>query len=145
MITARTGNLTWLAIAAVVLALVAAGCGESKEDKATKQVCSARDDISKQLDTLKGLTPSTATTDAIKQSVQAIGDDLSSFADAQKDLSGQRKDQVQSANQQFTSQVKSIVSSLGTSTSASDAQQQLKAAVDQLSSTYEKTLAPIDC
>jgi uncharacterized protein YhaN len=145
MSATRTGGLRRLVVIVVLLGLAVTGCGESKADKATKQVCSARADISKQVDTLKALTLSTATTEKIRQSLSDIRDSVASIADAQKDLSGQRKDQITAANQQFSSEVKSIVSSLGTSLSASDARQQLRTALDQLSSTYEKTLAPIDC
>ena len=84
-------------------------------------MCSARADISKQVDTLKGLTVSTATTDQIRTSLQAIRADLAKITDAHGDLSGQRKQQIP-ANQAFSSQVKSIASKLGTSLSLSSAQ-----------------------
>lgn len=134
-----------LLVVALVGALAAAGCGQSKEQKATDQVCSARADISKQVDTLKGLTISTATTDQIRNSLQAIRADLAKITDAHGDLSGQRKQQVQAANQAFSSQIKSIVSKLGTSLSLSGAKEQLTAALQQLGSSYQQTLARIDC
>lgn len=135
------------AILAVVLAtgLTLAGCGDSKEDKAQQQVCSARADIKKQVDALKGLTVSTATTDQIRTSLQQIRDDLTKITDAQKDLSGQRKQELEAANQAFSSDVKSIASELGTSLSLSSAKQQLTVALQQLATTYQKTLAGIDC
>ena len=83
--------------ALLVVALVAAGCGTSKESKATKTVCDARADIQKHVDTLKGLTLSTATTDQIRTSLSAIRKDLSTITNAEKDLSGQRKQQIQAA------------------------------------------------
>ena len=134
-------------VLAVALAagLALAGCGQSKQEKATEQACSARADIKKQVDTLKGLTVSTATTDQIRTSLQAIRDDLTKITDAQKDLSGQRKQQLEAANQAFSSEVKTIASDLGTSLSLSSAKQQLTAALQQLGTTYQKTLAGIDC
>ena len=52
-------------IAVVLITLVAAlglgACGESKQDKAKTSVCSAQSDIRKEVDKLKGLTPSTVT------------------------------------------------------------------------------------
>jgi uncharacterized protein YhaN len=131
--------------ALLVVALVTAGCGTSKESKATKTVCDARADIQKHVDTLKGLTLSTATTDQIRTSVSAIRDDLSKITSAGKDLSGQRKQQIQAANQAFASEVKSIASNLGTSLALGSARQQLTAALQQLGSAYEKSLGRIDC
>ena len=113
-------------------ALAVAACGgDSKEDKAKAQVCDARADITKQLDTLKGLTLSTATTSQVQQSLEAIGNDLNKMKDAQGDLDDERKDQVQQANQAFESQVRDILSSLGSATSLSDAKTQLAQAFDR--------------
>jgi hypothetical protein len=138
-----------LAIAPVLLALVAAvalgACGESKQDKAKNTVCSARADIRKQVDQLKGLTISTATADTVQKSVQAIRSDLSKIKDAQGDLSDERRQQVQAANKAFTSQIESIVKSLGSSTSLSDAKSQLTSATQQLATAYQQSFARIDC
>jgi membrane peptidoglycan carboxypeptidase len=138
-----------LAIAPVLLALVAAfalgACGESKQDKAKNTVCSARADIGKQVDQLKGLTISTATADTVQKSVQAIRSDLSKIKDAQGDLSDERRQQVQAANKAFTSQMQSIVKSLGSSTSLSDAKSQLTSATQQLATAYQQSFARIDC
>jgi hypothetical protein len=135
-----------LIIVPVIAALALGACGgQSSEDKAKKQVCDARADISKQVDTLKGLTPSTATTTQIQDSLKAIANDLKQIKDAQGNLSDQRKSQVQEANQAFQSQVKDIASSLGTTTSVSDAKTQLAAAFQQLATTYQQTFAKVDC
>jgi hypothetical protein len=141
----RAAALTAFLAVALIVALAAGGCGESKEEKATDQVCSARADIGKQVDTLKGLTVSTATIDQIRTSLQAIRADLAEITDAHGDLSGQRKQQVQTANQAFSSQVKSIAAELGSSLSLSSAKQQLTAALEQLGSSYQQTLGRIDC
>jgi outer membrane protein TolC len=138
-----------VAIAPVLLAVVAAvaigSCGESKQDKAKKTVCSARADISKQVDQLKGLTISSATADAVQQSVQAIRSDLSKIKDAQGDLSDDRRQQVEAANKAFTSQTQSIVEGLGSSTSLSDAKSQLTSATQELATAYQQSFARIDC
>ena len=115
-----TGMRTAPAIAALLATLVLAGCGDSSEDKAQTTVCNARDDISKQVNDLKSLTPSTITTDAVTQSLTAIQQDLSDMAGAQKDLSSDRREQVQSATQTFTSSVKDIAGQIGSSMSAAD-------------------------
>jgi hypothetical protein len=135
-----------VAIVVVLAVLVLGACGgDSKEDEAKAQVCDARADVSKQVDSLKGMTLSTATTSQIRESLTAIGNDLTKIKDAQADLDDQRKSQVQQANQAFESQLKSIRSTLGSTTSLSDAKAQLSQAFQQLASAYEDTLSKIDC
>jgi hypothetical protein len=130
---------------AVAIAVALGACGESKQDKAKKTVCSARADIGKQVDELKGLTISTATADEVQQSIRAINGDLSKIKDAQGDLSDERRQQVQAANKTFTSQVQSILSSLGKSTSLSDASSRLTSATQELATAYQQSFARIDC
>ena len=132
-------------LAVVILALALGACGESKEDKALSTVCDARDDIGKQVDTLKGLTPATVTTDVVKKSLDAIQKDLQDIADAQKDLSSDRRSEVDAANKTFKSSIQQIAGELGTSLSASDAKAGLVTALQQLAASYEKTFAPLNC
>lgn len=134
-----------VAMTPLIAAVALAGCGKSAADKAQSKVCDARADISKQVDTLKGLTPSTATTDQITSSLKAIGNDLKKIAGAQGDLNDKRKNEVQQANQAFASQVKQIVSTVGTSTSVNDAKAKLTTAFQQLATTYQQTFAKVDC
>jgi len=129
---------------ALVVALAACG-GQSKQEKATSQVCNARADISTQVDTLRNLTVSTATTSQIKTSLNAIKDNLGKIKDAQGDLNEQRKTQVQQANDAFEAQIKSIGSELVSSLSLGQAKEQLTASLQQLTGTYKQTFAKIDC
>jgi hypothetical protein len=140
--------------AAVLLAVLVAfalgacgggGSGSSKQDKAKQQVCSARDDMAKQVDTLKGLTISTATLDTVQTSLKAIDDDLKKIKDATGDLSGQNKTQLQKANQEFVTKVNSIASSLLKSSSLTQAQSQATAALQQLADAYQQTFAKFSC
>ena len=110
-------------VAAVAIALVVGACGESSEEKAQSSVCDARDDMTKQVDDLKALTPATVTTDAVTQSLDAIKNDLKDISGAQSEAwSSDRRSQVESANKAFASSIQSIASQLGTSLSASDAE-----------------------
>ena len=129
----------------LLVAVVAAGCGESDEEKAQNEVCDARDDIQTQIDDLSTLTLSTATADGIEESLSAMQDDVMEIANAQGDLNEDRKQQVQSANKQFTSQLDSIASGLTSDLSLSAAEQKLKDATQQLASSYKETFATIDC
>ncbi|HSS59042.1 MAG TPA: hypothetical protein VLK59_13600 [Solirubrobacteraceae bacterium] len=138
-----------LSIPFVVLALLAClavgACGQSKQDKAKSTVCDARADISKQVDKLKGLTPSTVTIDGVQSSLKAISSDLSKIKDAQGDLSADRRKKVEDATKTFTSQVQSIAGSIGKSTSLSQAKTQLSSALQQLGTAYKQSFAGVDC
>ena len=132
-------------LAVVMLVFALGACGESDEEKAQNTVCDARDDINKQVNELKSLTPATVTTDAVKQNLSAIETDLKDIADAQSDLSSDRRSEVEAANKAFESSVEGIVSQLGSSLSAADAKAQVVTALDQLAATYQKAFAPLNC
>ena len=132
-------------IAALAVALAVSACGESEADKAQKTVCSARADIKKQVDELKGLTVTTATVDGVQANLKAIGDSLEKITGAQKDLTGDRKEEVQKATQTFKSEVSDVAGQLVKSVSLSDGKQQIETAMQGLASSYEAALAPIDC
>jgi hypothetical protein len=139
--TVKRSTIVMLASAA----LAVAACGQSQEDKAKTKVCDARANVQKQVDELRGLTLATATVDGVTQNLKTIRDNLGKIADAQSDLSDDRRQQVQSANKAFTAQVKSIAQSVGRSLSVADAKTQLQAATTQLASSYKQTLGRIDC
>ena len=108
-------------------------------------VCDAKEDMAKQFDELKQLTPATFTTDAVTQNLDAIRTDLKDISDAQADLSDDRRSEVEAATTEFTGSVRAVASDLGTSLSASEARTQLAGALQQLGTSYEQTLAPLDC
>jgi uncharacterized protein YjbJ (UPF0337 family) len=136
---------TTTAALAVLAVLVAAGCGESKQDKAMANVCSARDDISKQVDQLTSLTLGTATTSKVTDSLQAIRDDLGKIGDARGDLADDRRAEVSAANDQFAASVRKTLGELGTTASLQDASSQLKTAFTDLESSYSNTFGKLDC
>jgi ribosomal protein S20 len=135
----------------IAAALALSACGGSDDEEtpqqqtAAQKACAARTDISKQVETLKGLTPATATTATITSSLAAIRSDLTDFKSAQEDLSKQRKEAFQSANQSFTSEVETIAKTLGRSLALGDAKTALTSAAQQLEASYKKNLAPLDC
>jgi len=137
----------WILVSlALAAALGVAACGgQSKADKAKSQVCDARSDISKQVNELKGLTPSTITADKVKNALTSIQNDLKKIADAQGDLNAERKKQVQDATNAFGSSLSSIASSLGSSLSIADAKTQLTTALQQLGTAYQQSFAKVDC
>ena len=138
-------KILMLLLIALAGAGVLAGCGQSEEEKAADQVCSARDDIAKQVDQLQGLTLTTATTDQVRENLTAIRDDLSTIADARTNLSDQQRTQVDQANNAFRSEVANIAATVAKSTSIQDASAQLKAAFNDLAASYRNTFGQIDC
>jgi len=139
--------MRFVTISAVALAsFAAAACGgSSSEDTAKTTVCNARADISKQVDQLKALTPATFTTEAASKSLSAIRSDLNDIKGAQSDLSDDRRQQVQQANQQFAGKVQDLVKQVFRSTSAADAKSQMTAGFQDLANTYKQTYARVDC
>ena len=134
-----------LLVAILTCAVALAGCGQSAQEKAKGQVCSARAGIDKQLRYLKGLTITTATATGVENSLNAVGSDLKKIKDAQPQLDAQRKQQVQSANQAFSAALQSVASNIGQNLSLSNASAKLKSAVQQLAQSYQTALAPISC
>ena len=134
-----------LLVASLLVAATAAGCGESAADKAQTQVCDASADLNKQVDKLASLTPTTATADAVSGALNAIKKDLKQISDAQGDLNDERKQDVESANQEFSAQLKAVAGDLGSSLSASGAKAELESAGKELKSSYQQTFASIDC
>jgi hypothetical protein len=139
-----SGGRLVLACGVAIAAL--AGCGsDSTQDQARSTVCDARDDIAKRVDSLKALTPATVTVDGVSTSLGAIGNDLSDIKNAQGDLSSDRQQQVSSATDTFTAEVKRVAGDLGRSVSVSTGKAELTAALDQLAASYGQTFAKIDC
>jgi hypothetical protein len=135
--------LSVLAVAAI--GGLIAGCGESKEDKAKKAVCSARSEIEKSVKNLRSLTLTTASVSGVKDDLSSIQTNLKKIVDNQKDLASDRKAKVTSATQAFGQQLKTIASGLTSNLSLSNAASQVKTAAANLQSAYTSALAPIDC
>ena len=129
----------------LLLGTLLGACGESDEEQAQDAVCDARASIQKQVDELSGLTLGTATLASVGDSLNAIRDDLEQIAEAQGDLNEERKQEVESANKQFTSQLQSITTNLTSSLSASGAKEQFQAALNQLADAYGQSFARVDC
>jgi chromosome segregation ATPase len=139
---------TRLLLSALVIAFMGgalAGCGESKQDKAKKAVCSARSEIEKSINNLRSLTLTTASVDGIKNDISSIQTNLKKMVDNQKELASDRKDKVTSGTQAFGQQLKSIAGGLTSNLSLSNAASQVKTAGTSLQSAYTSALAPINC
>jgi outer membrane murein-binding lipoprotein Lpp len=131
--------------ALLIAGLVLAGCGESSEEKAKAQVCSARSGIQKQVTTLSELTLSTSILSQAKDGLEAIGSELTKIKDAQPNLEPARRKQIETATHTFETQVTSIVTGFVTNPSLSSVEKQLKSSLTQYAKSFEKVLAPINC
>jgi predicted ATP-dependent endonuclease of OLD family len=135
-----------LPIFLILVAVVAAGCGgQSKSDKAMADVCTARDNITKQVNDLKNLTITTATTSQVSKDLQGIQDNLKKIGDARKDLSDANRKQVDKANQAFASSVRKTFADVGTKASLQNSATQLKAAFGDLADSYRNTFGTLSC
>jgi hypothetical protein len=102
-------------------------------------------DIKKQVDELKALTVSTVTIDGVKQHLDAIKNDLKAISGAQKDLSSDRRAEVEAATKAFASSVESIAAEAVTSLSLGDAKAALVDALQNLGQSFEDSFAPLNC
>jgi hypothetical protein len=134
-----------LLVGLLLVALALSACGESKSEKAQKQVCDARANISKQVDELKGLTVTTATVSGVRENVSTIRNDLKKITSAQGDLNDDRRAEVKAATDEFVSSVTSIAQGLRSDLSLSEARSRLTQAAQDLRAAYADSLGRIDC
>lgn len=142
----------WSVGALLLSAALFAGCGESAQEKATAQVCSSRNTISKEVQKLQGLTPSSSAADEAKKSLETISDELKKIRDAQSDLASPRKEQVEAATSTFGADLKTIglevaasLPSGNTEAAVAAATPKLKASAEKLGADYRQALGPISC
>jgi hypothetical protein len=136
--------LSSVLVTAAICGLVA-GCGQSKEDKAKKAVCSARAEIKKSVDNLRSLTLTTASVSGIKDNISSIQNNLKKIVDNEENLASDRKEKVTAATQAFGQQLETIASGLTSNLSLSNAASRVTKAATSLQSAYTTALAPIDC
>jgi hypothetical protein len=117
----------------------------SAQDRAAKDVCSARADIQTQVQTLTSLTADTASRANVTTALTAIQADLQKMVAAQPDLAPERKQQVQDATTAFGTELTEVVKQAIAGLGSADAETQLTKAADSLKSAVKTSLEPIDC
>jgi Tfp pilus assembly protein PilP len=133
------------AVALLVGVIALAGCGESAQAKAKKQVCNARNDIARQIATLQKLTINAAAATTAKASFEAIGKDVTQIKNVQKSLDTARRKEVETATHDFVTRVNAIAAGLSSNTSISNAEAQFKSALSQLATAYSQSLGAVNC
>jgi hypothetical protein len=129
---------------ALIVPLVIAGCGESDQAKAEKTVCEGKQQISTSVQSLQGLTLTTASIAMVQGDIKAIGEGLTKIKDAQSKLSGPRREKIEKANSELSAGLSGLTHELSSLT-ISSAETKLTAAVNKLVTSYKQALAPIEC
>ena len=131
----------------LLIAATAAGCGESDAEKAQTPGLRRprRPEASRSTSWPRSL-PRLRRPTACRRTSNAIQNDLNEIKDAQGDLNDDRKQEVESATQEFASQVQAVASDLGSNLSASGAEAQLQSCRPRSwQAAYQQTFAQIDC
>jgi hypothetical protein len=148
----RLGRL--LAVPLVLAApLGLAACGESSQEKASKQVCAASSEISKQVTTLEGLPINTSFPSAALTSLEAISKSLKEVKDAAPNLEPARKEEVEAGTRAFVTEIGTLTASLAvtaiksgdTEAALKAAEPKIKAAESQLTADYKQAFAALKC
>ena len=136
--------LTVLALAALV---TATGCGDSQSeaDKAKSQACDAVSDVNKQIATLKDLPLETSSVDTAKKALQQIQTDLNTISTAAPDVTGDLKNQLQSANATFKNEVQQAAESVTSASSLTSAATAISTAGSSLETSYRQAFAGVKC
>ena len=141
-------------IAALLLsALGLTACGESSEEKARAQVCSASSEISRQLTKLEGLPIDSSFPTEARTSLEAIDMSLAEVKKAAPNLEAARKAEVEVATKAFETEVATITVSVASTAIKSGnteaalraAGPQIKTAEAQLTADYKKAFEALKC
>ena len=136
------------ALSFVVIGLAA--CGESSEEKATKQACNATKEIKTQVTKLETLAVSSNLPSEIKTGAEAITKSVGEVKSALPNLPAANKAEFEAATKAFQVELASLLtatakSSAGGEASLKAAEPQLKASLHKLGTGYEKAFESLKC
>jgi hypothetical protein len=142
--------------AAVILLLLSGlglvACGESSSEKATKKVCSATSEISKQLKKLETLPINSTFPTEAKTSVEAIDKSVKEIKEAESSLPSARQEELNAADKAFETEIAAITKSVTTASKSSSpqaalksAEPEIKAALTKVSDDYKKAFEALKC
>jgi hypothetical protein len=142
--------------AAVVLLFLSGSrlvaCGESSSEKATKKVCSATSEISKQLKKLETLPINSTFPTEAKTSVEAIDKSIKEIKEAESSLPSARQEELNAADKAFETEIAAITKSVTMASKSSSpqaalksAEPEIKAALTKLSDDYKKAFEALKC
>ena len=126
-----------------VIALGFAACGESSEEKATKQVCAATSEIKAQIQKLGTLPISSTFVTEVRTSGEAINKSVGEIKKAEADLPAASKEEFNAATRAFQIElaaltVSAVKSSASGEAALKSAEPQLKASLKALGTDTRK-------
>lgn len=142
-----------IATAVLVFSMLGlAACGESSQEKATKQVCSATSEISAQIKNLETLPISTNFPTEAKASVEAIDKSIRQIDEAASNLPTASKEEITAANKAFETEIAVITTSIVSAGKSSNleaalksAEPKIKASLSKLGADYKKAFEALKC
>jgi len=142
----RSAGMAALSVAILGLA----GCGESSEEKATKQVCAATSEISTQIRKLENLSISSTLVTEVKASAEAIDKSVGEIKSAAPKLPTANKEEFESATTRFKLELASLVATTVKSSTSGEAalksaEPQIKASLSKLGADYKKAFESLKC
>ena len=150
MFKSFTKSVAIAALVVSVLGLVA--CGESSQEKATKQVCAGVKEINTQLKKLESLTISSSFPTEAKTSLEAIEKSLKEIKSAAPNLETARTQEVEAATKSLEAELaaytKNIVSASKSSSleaALKNVTPQIKASLNKLANEYKKIYESLKC
>jgi len=136
----------------LVSSLGLASCGESSAEKAAKQVCSATNEITKQIDKLKALPISSSFPSEATASFQAMSKSVNEIREAAPKLETARKEEFEAATKAFGIELARITASVASASTSSNLEAalksvegQIKTALNALSTDYKKAFEALKC
>ena len=145
-IVSRSAGIAALSV--VVLGLAA--CGESSEEKATKQVCAATSDIKAQIGKLQTLPISSSFLTEVKTSAEAIDKSVGEVKSAAPNLATANKEEFDAATRTFQIELAALLATTVKSSTSGEAalksaEPQIKASLSKLETSYKKAFEALKC
>lgn len=133
-----------------IVALGLAACGESSEEKASKQVCSATSAITAEVQKLQTLPISTNLPAEVKAGAETIDKSVGEIKDAAPNLETARKEEFQSATRTFQLELASLLTTtLGNAASGEaalqNAEPKIKSSLNKLGADYKQAFEALKC
>lgn len=131
--------------AALMLAVLLAGCGGSGGSSKPSPACAAKADMIRRVESLKSnfFNPQSAAERA--QTLQAVQADVQVIRQQQTAVTDQQKAEMENAVTSFASQVSSVASDLLSGGNTAQAQAKVSAAIDQFVAAMKRDFGPTDC
>ena len=148
----KSASKSTAVVAVFVSAWGIAACGESASEKATKQVCSATSDITTQIKKLETLPITSSFPTEAKESVEAIGKDITKIKDAQPNLPSAQQEELNAAARAFQVEIATITANVVSASKSSNvetalktAEPQIRASVAKIGNDYKKAFKALKC